>query len=460
MVPFTLAPATLLLLSFVPLALGNEAAKTYAHLLLFAFVMVGALACYRRKDLFLFVTPNALVFFYTTISMALGAWGFSTGHVIGASSIADYGAWKYTHIALTLIMLCLSILLSVDYYHHDRYIRMMSREGVRVTRTQMLAASTLVLFFFVPLDLGFFGAQGNLAILPKSVFAIISILYVSKFTSVARWLFYLALIAVFATFSIHEKREAIFLIFPIVYVELLRSRRQLNLKTVWLSTVVAAFLLTLILTMSISRGYGEFGDFENILDALPFLVAYLNSDLFITSLLYNVEGNYFFFHAINSIQLVLNDLDLVSWGSTIIKPLFILVPRFLLTWKPESIISLYTTTYDPAFRALGGSWPISLLSEFIWNFAYLAPLAAMVLALLFVRMQRSLLKAHAASRVLLLGFLLYAYMHVVTLARGSGIDQYVLYLLIGGACFAICTIIEALLTQAAKGMREHLWLRS
>lgn len=451
-----MAPVILFLLSFMPIVLGNDGSKAYGSVLLLVFGIVGAFACYRKKDLFLFVTPSALVFFYTTISMALGAWGFSNGYVIILRDLTVYEIWRFAHIALTLLMLSLSILLSVDYYFHDRYLRLMTRSPLKVKHTQMLAATVLMPFFVVPLDLASLGGDGDLSVLPKSVFAVIFILYVSRYALAIRWLMYLALIASFAFFSIDDKREAIFLILPIVYLELFRSPQRLTFKLLGFSLTVATFLLVLILAMSVSRGYGSFGVFDNLLDAMPLVIAYLDSDIFISGVLYNIEANYFFFHAMNSIEMVFRDSSLISFGSTIIKPIFIFFPRDLVDWKPESIISLYTTAYDPGFRAIGGSWPTSLLSELVWNFSYFSFLAAVVLALLLVKLQLAILKSRVTSRYFKHAFLLYAYMNVLTVARGSGVDQYVVYLLIGGVFFVVCIIVSLVLKYGIIGRKERL----
>ena len=68
--------------------------------------------------------------------------------------------------------------------------------------------------------------------------------------------------------------------------------------------------------------------------------------------------------------MVLSDLNLLAYGSTLIKPLFIMFPRDIFPFKPDSILELYTLAYDPAGRDLGGSWTIGLFSEFIWNFYF------------------------------------------------------------------------------------------
>ena len=353
--------ALLFVVSLIPLVLGNDLAKEYAHVLVMVFVLLGAIGCYRKRDMFLFLTPNALIFFYTSISIGIGAWGFHNGFVIKAANLSDYNDWQFTHVALTLILLSLSLLLSIDYRYHSRYLSFATRSAPRCRLIHIVSASFLLLFFMLPVELSAFGGAGDFSIIGKSVLALLVVLYVSKYPAPVRWAVYLVIVVIFATFSVYNKREAIFLVLPMVYLELLMHRHRLTLAAGVYSAMLAGFVLALVLAMSVARGYGGFGEYSHLLQAVPLVTQYLRSDIFVAGLLNNIEVNYFFFHAINAIDMVIRDPELIAFGSTIVKPLFLLTPRSIVSWKPDSIISLYTEAHDPAFRARGGSWPISCL---------------------------------------------------------------------------------------------------
>ena len=81
----------------------------------------------------------------------------------------------------------------------------------------------------------------------KSVFAIICVLYFSKLSPTYRWAIFVAIIVVFAMFSIHNKREAIFLILPMLYLTFLQSPQRASLKTVLWLVPLSGFLLLLSL---------------------------------------------------------------------------------------------------------------------------------------------------------------------------------------------------------------------
>lgn len=424
--------------SLTPYFLGNQTCKDSAYIIYLIHAVIGIFVCYRKRDLFLFLSPNALVFFYVTFSMALGSWGFANEYVLSESFLLDYKSFKHNHIATSLTMICTSTILAVDYFHHKHFIKRKKEAQIHSNNYQMAASLILIPFFFFPIDLTLFGGSGDFSILPKSAFAILAIILINRLPRNSRWVLYAFLILAFSAFSINEKREAIFLIIPIAYIELLQNNYKLSLKTIAVAITTGTFLLFLILSMSIARGYGGFGESQNLMNAIPHLFSYITSDIFVAAFLNNIEANYFYFHSTNSIEMVIQNQDLVSYGSTISKPLFIPFPRDAVDWKPESIISLYTHAYDPSFRERGGSWPINIFSETIWNFHIFAPIAAGILGVSLSYLNLHILKKATPQKTFSLAFYLFTYMHILTLARGSGTDLYAIYLAIGGMSFFAC----------------------
>ena len=343
--------------------------------------MVGLSVCYRKDSLSHLVTPNALIYFYFTLTFFLGSWGYSNEYVLVDKDLKVFTDWRYRQVSTCLSMLCTSLFLVVDIVYHKRYEVISSKINWSKHNGYFLFGTLfLVPFFFVSLNLDFIGAQGDLAILPKGIAAISVILYLSKLNKIKRYLGYGVLILFFATFSSDEKREAIFLIFPIIWLEANRYKIKPTLSTICSGVVIGVLAGVLILSMSVVRGYGNFGDVSSIFEAIFFLPQYINSDFFISAFLVNIEATYLYFHALNSIEMVLSDIDLLAYGSTLIKPLFIMFPREVIPFKPDSILELYTSAYDPVGRELGGSWTIGLFSEFIWNFYILGVFLVILVA--------------------------------------------------------------------------------
>ena len=300
-------------------------------------------------------------------------------------------------------------------------------------------------FFFFGLNLDFIGGGGDLSTIPKTLFALFVILYIQKCPTFLRFFGYLGIILFLATISIHEKREAFFLLFPIMFFESIRHSLRLNFKT----TLFLSILMTYSFNTNISYVYCKrlwrFREFTSIFSTISLIPSYLNSDIFIGGLLLNIEVGYFYFHGINAIELVLNDLNLMSLGSTIIKPLFLFIPRFIFPNKPEQIITLYAQEFDPAFRAMGGSYPISIFSEFFWNFHLVGIFMTIFLIIFCYYVYANLINAVKIFHVPKILFFMVCYLNIIMLARGSGLDLYILFVLLSGFFIMCYSFLEAAL---------------
>jgi hypothetical protein len=429
----------LTVISLIPILLGNESTKQYASLILCLYSIVGFLIFYKPKQLAYLATPISLIFFYTSLSLMFGAWGFENGFVIVNQNYRDYQGWQKMDQALCLVLLCLTAMAAVESVSQKKYQVLIPYSPFKSEKPHLLVGLPLLIFYFIPLNLDQLGGQGDLAIMPKTVSALFVIIYSQNVNRASyRWLINLTIIFLFSTFSIEDKREAIFLIFPIVYLEVMREQKKITLGLGLNYTIIVLFLTSLILAMSVARGYGQIAGIDNLFDAIPTIWTYLRGDDFLAGFLANIEVSYFFFHAINSVDYVLNNPDVLSFGSTIIKPAFLFIPRQIAPWKPVSIIDKYTTAYDPEIRDIGGSWPISMFSEFIWNFHFFGIIFAFLIAKILVRYQISMLAANKNKNFFQTVFFLFAYTNIVTLARGSGFDQYMLFLFLGATFISLC----------------------
>ena len=99
--------------------------------------------------------------------------------------------------------------------------------------------------------------------------------------------------------------------------------------------------------------------------------------------------------------------------------------------KPDSIIELYTSVYSPSFRLIGGSYPINILSEYFWNFHFMGIVIVLVVAILSNHFFLNIIKHIGTFSFVSRIWMLYAYMHFITYVRGSGLDQYLVYIFIG-----------------------------
>lgn len=389
------------------------------------------------------LSPISIIYFYTTLSLAIGSWGFSRGYIIQRNLEEGFLAWNNSNISLSIILLFTSLFIIFG----ERYLpKDLPKIKFKDVSSLKYFISTIVFlpFFFFDIDLAPLGGSGSLSKVPKILFALATILFFQKFKPSLRLVGYFFLILLMATVSINEKREAIFLVLPILYLETIRNKLILNLKNSFLLSLIFFYCLILILAMSIARGYGGFGQFDSIFNTFAIIPDYISSDIFIGGLLLNIEVNYVYFHSLNSIELIINNPSLLSFGSTILKAFFIIIPRSIVHFKPDSIITLYTMNYDPGFRSVGGSFPINIFAEFFWNFHLFGILLNILLILFCYTLYKNLFRVIKISSFPKMLFYFVAYFNLLTLARGSGLDLYVLFLFLSSFFIIIYFILESL----------------
>lgn len=422
-----------LLFSLTPMLMGNELSKKYG------FIIIGFVACIwlmdalNKKDMLFLAEPSSLIVTYTLLSIFFGSFGYQYEFILNDRDEQSwYHSWKYFHVALSFYILSISILINGsnrDYKTNTLMINYARSINLEWQKCYLIPFAVLIPFFFIDLNLDVLGGSGDLSILPKTLAAILIFVNIQGHRLLLRFALYFATIVFFVTFSINDKREAIFLVFPIAWLEFLRIRYSLNFAGFFILIGVLFCLLTLILLMSISRGYGGFGEYDSIVDAAPYLIKYVSSDMFFGGLLNNIEASSFFFNGSNAINYVLEN-DVYTFGSTLIKFLFVFFPRDVFPEKPNSIIDIYTTAYDPAYRAIGGSDPINIFAEYFWNFHMFGLVIVLFLAFLVIRLSKYMYRCYIEKKQLQLSCGLIAYMNLLTLLRGSGMDQYVVYMLI------------------------------
>ena len=419
----------LFVVSFSPLIFGNDWCKDHGYLLLLLYSLVGTFSLLAAGTATAFATPNAIVFLYITWSMTIGAWGHAISAVLLERQYQDYLFLQRLDEALCLIMLTISFLVPISLFGQKK-MRIWKHEEFFPRRPLYVSVFVLSPFLFVPIDLSMVGGNGTVNNIPRALVLISLILIASNIKYSYRYIYYLLIITANATISSFNKREAIFLIFTIIYIEAMRGKININTSNAIKFIFISFFLIIIILSMSIVRGYGSFGQIDNIFQSFNYVLPYIKSYDFLSSFLNNIEANYFFFHAVNAIEMVLEEPDRISFGSTIFKFLFLPIPRSVFPWKPDSAIGLYTTAYNPDFREIGGSYPINIAAEFVWNFWWFAPLAGFLLALIFSSLQIHMIQKLHQRKGIEMSFFLFIYMNCITLARGSGFDQFILELLL------------------------------
>lgn len=390
----------------------------------------------KQRDRWLFLlSPAFIAVSYLSINNFVGAYTFYTGIVTFQPDLEAYWHWKYLHWTTCVILLANLAVIGTQFInqHPLQEAEIAPRAvhkngGIEIFFSFAFCIVTLTIFSFVDLEFDVFGGSGTFSVFPKTLAALAFVISLAKFNIKGRLFYYLFLLIYFASFSSDDKREAVFLLLPIILIECLRQKQlRFTSKFVSVSVIIAITVFVLILMMSIYRGYGAFNP-RNFFSSAQYIGTYIQEDMFLGYFLSNIEINYFFFHLHQSIEYVFNDPQLLLYGSTFLKIFFIPIPRYLFPEKPDSLIEIYTSYHSPGYRDLGGSWVSAIYSEFFWNFHVVGIL---VLALFFWIMTRWYLRlAFNLRRGVDYRYLwhLFAYQQIMELVRGMGVDQYFAYL--------------------------------
>ncbi|QTH64628.1 oligosaccharide repeat unit polymerase [Psychrosphaera ytuae] len=425
-------------ISLTSFALSNELVKEYSYLLFLACATTVVIVITLRGDLCHFMTPSILACLYISVSFTLGAFAFSQGYVLrNTPNYENFRSWEFINISTFYMLVMITLLFSFNVLFESPKIDSILKRirgpkllyKHRLKSYLVIYCSLALPFIFMAMILG--SEQGSgFEIIPKTIACLAVVSYLAFNKVRYRGGVYILLIMLLAFISVDSKREAVFLIFPMLFLEFAISKQKLNTVLIFKVIVALVFLGALIISMSLVRGYGNFEQVNSIITALPFIFSYMSSESFLAAFFNNIEVNYTYYHSLQAVEYIINDFSLVSAGSTIIKVLFVFYPRELGDIKPSSIIDLYTTYHDPTFRAIGGSWPVNFFSELFWNFGYVAPIFGVLLFGLIGKLYIAFLRIVEEQKVALIAPTLFIYMNFLTYVRGSGLDMYFVFSLI------------------------------
>lgn len=245
---------------------------------------------------------------------------------------------------------------------------------------------------------------------------------------------YLFYLLVLVGFSYENKREIAMMLFLIIFLECYYGRFLLRFafKSIagYVMTGVAFF--SLILAASILRGYGDF-PVASIIEAFSYIPRYATSDMFVDGITDNLELNYSYGVAITAVDHGLRGLIPYQYGGSMIKVFFLPIPRDAITFKPGSIMQIFTRTYAPGWWLEEGSLPVVFSADMFLNFNYLglAPYA-----LVWWAINRAFLGFHTVRPQSFAAYsCVFLCITVLMFARGSGVELWLLYYLLAAPVF-------------------------
>ena len=416
------------------------------------------------KDRWLFVlSPSFVTVSYIVLNNCLGAYSFSVGRVISKENYWSYLEW--TDLGwIAAFFLFANFVVILPYF----CTRKLQTQRVEMNRTSNASpiekflvigfcGGILLFFSIVEWKLDFLGGTGNFSTVPQALACLSIVLALVKYRQRGRCVAYVLLLFWLASFSSFDKRHAIFLLAPIAFIECLRmDQLRFRPRLVAIAALWTGIVLTLVIMMSIYRGYGGYQP-ADFLDTPYHIHNYVKDKRFYEYLGNNLEFNYSFFHSHMAIGYVYDSPALLLFGSTFLKILFIPFPRSSISFKPESIVTHYTRHHEPYFYSDGGSRMTTIYVEFFWNFHIAGLLGLLLIYYLATRGYLALayrIRQGVGYRHLLA---LFAYHHMLTLVRGSGFDLYFVYLLIG-AGFVLIIFHPAFVIFRACGHLHNRWL--
>ena len=438
-------------LAIVPIFIDKLALRSLLSLLFILQVFLILRRELKFEKLVLFCSPAILSLFYINVSFALGAFAYSNGYVLrNTPNYKNYLNWDHLEISSLFFLLCNIVVYFVHIIYRDKIINQAEVFIARYIPNGFFGFLLFVCFspfMLLELDASILGGSGDFSVVPKTLLALTCIYYLARKAKWYRWYSYCFILVVFAFISVDSKREAIFLLFPILLLESIFNLKKINLFLILKLIAVILLAALLIIVMSIARGYGGYVTNGSFTAAMPFISEYLLHEKFLAYFFNNIEVNYTFYHSFQAVEYINKDYTLMALGLTILKTIFIFIPRSIWQGKPDSIIGEYTLYHDPLFREIGGSWPVNLYAELFWNFNFLGLFFLAIiyafLSSIFIR----ILKAAINKSYLYLIVLLYFYMNLITYVRGSGLDMYVVYTLIAFSIWLIPYSVNRVLSN-------------
>jgi hypothetical protein len=255
---------------------------------------------------------------------------------------------------------------------------------------------------------------------------------------------YIAIILLFAVFRFSNKREAIFLIIPILFLESrhIKDSAVITLKNIIISALAIVIVTILIVIMSIQRidHKNQMTEVVNLMEILYSFSDYLTPDRVMPLLANNFEIDYVYVNSHQSIEFIEEDPSNKTWGMTYIKPLVAPIPRAIMPDKPEAAMILYTKKYDPEKQAEGFCLPLSLQAEGYWNFGYLGGLICVFIIFylfnsVYLKLYDSIINDYGIKTI----FNAYIYYIFFLLYRDSGFTKLLTFSL---AAFIFCFVLS------------------
>ena len=372
-----------------------------------------------RQLIFLF-QPSLLLVTAVSLLIAIGGLGFHHGWAL-THWIEQTVSWQNLEIHLTFFYVF--FLLMIFFYNRKKL-----RPGLNLPGNSRLK---IITFAVISILASVAMATVNLPF-ASQVVAVGFIGYCLHICNIqnlkTRMLLYLTLFIPIALLLHDDKRDAIFLLFPLFIIELLQNpEKKLNFKSLFTIFYITFGVLIMIVLATVLRA-AEYYEINKLIDIFSAARTYVFSELFLGYFLQNIEATYTYFHTINAIEMwTFQKLDALSGGSYV-KAFFVTFPREIFDFKPQKASYWYTLTYDEKYRLSGGSWAVSMFGEAYLNFQIFGALILVSILKFFDYLFYSITLRPAYKNYMINIMKLYLPVAFLDFSRGAGLDSIVIYL--------------------------------
>lgn len=409
--------------------------RQYAAIIYFVHYLSFLLIFFKEKDRSAFIfSPSFIAVSYVTLSYAVGAYAFKSGYVHLPKLLEDYRQWKHLNVSMMFAILC-NVCVICSYFfakekekgylnHVEEVVKYKSKNTI------LISIFYFLMFSVIPLNIGFIGGVGSFNIVPKTITALVIFYYASNWRSRYRFIIYLFVLLVFVAISSNNRRDAMFLLLPILLLENIKNKSfRINIKITFILLLIVFMFSFFMVIMSMNRG----GNYKNtsMVKRVSSVAEYVKHETFINYFFSFIEVTYTYYHSNKAIEYIVDEPELMTYGSTITKFLFMFVPKSIMPNKPESAVHHYTYRLSPGFRKIGGSWVINLYSEMFWNYHIAGVFFLFWIIFLIDKFYLFLVERIRAGEGFYFMPLLYAYQMSLFYFRGSGISLALVYIILG-----------------------------
>lgn len=330
-----------------------------------------------------------------------------------------YESWKFLPQNVTFYNFC-SLLLVISYLN--------ARTNIKLDNGLFHFSWKNIYIGFIFLVFILFARIPITALSFAVPFFSIGLVYlVSKIESQWRFFVYIFIMALMMALNPDDKRETIFLFYPIMFLEFIRIKK-VSFKNFLMFFSGGVVVVCAVVIMSIIRSELS----SSIFVSKDIIVQYITSDIALSSLADNFEINWCYIDAFQPLEFINLDSSNISWGSSFLKPLFWPISREVWPDKPESTMLLFTSIFDKSAKEDGMSLPIPIVADMYWNFKYLCIIFIYTIHYWLNSMYKSMVQFYKRTQrrnIVSIGEFIGAYFLFVFLLfmRGCGIDLFVAY---------------------------------